>query len=166
MANFNWSRFTTRIPVKAAKKDLYKAWATKEGMEQWFLRLCEYKNADGSVRAKSEYVQNGDSYRWLWHGWPDETVEIGSIMECNDTDYLKFKFGNAGNCTVTIKTEEGENIVELLQDNIPTDETGMRMYHLGCKTGWTFYLANMKSVLEGGLDLRNKNERIREVVNS
>ena len=166
MANFNWSRFTIRIPVKAAKKDLYKAWATKEGMEQWFLRLCEYKTAEAVVRSKYDYVKDGDTYRWLWHGWPDETVEIGTITDCNDIDYLKFSFGKAGNCSVRIKTEEGENIVELLQENIPMDESGMSMYHIGCKTGWTFYLANLKSVLEGGLDLRNKNEKVREVVNS
>jgi hypothetical protein len=26
-----------------------------------------------------------------------------------------------------------------------------------CQLGWTFYLANLKSVIEGGVDLRNKN---------
>jgi hypothetical protein len=33
-------------------------------------------------------------------------------------------------------------------------------------TGWTFYLANLKSVLEGGLDLRNKNARLQRLVNA
>jgi len=71
-----------------------------------------------------------------------------------------------GNCAVTIKKEEGETIVELVQDNIPTDEQGMHYWHLGCKTGWTFYLANMKSLYEGGIDLRNRNEKLQEVINS
>ena len=93
-------------------------------------------------------------------------VEIGSILGCNGKDFIKFKFGTAGDCIVNIKTEEGENVVELIQENIPTDEVGMRNYHLGCKTGWTFYLANLKSVMEGGIDLRNKNEKIKRVINS
>ena len=166
MADFNWNRFEVRIIVTASPKDLYKAWATKKGIEQWFLRLSEYKKPDGILLTANENVETGDTYRWLWHGWPDDMVEIGSILDCNGKDFIKFKFGAAGDCTVNIKTEEGENIVELIQENIPTDEVGMRNYHLGCKTGWTFYLANLKSVMEGGIDLRNKNEKIKRVINS
>lgn len=166
MADFNWSQFTVRITVKASPKDLYKSWATKKGIEYWFVRLSEYKNPDGILRAANEYIEKGDSYKWLWHGWPDDMVETGTILDCNGKDQVKFKFGNAGDCIVTIKSEEGENIVELVQENIPTDELGMRNYHLGCKTGWTFYLANLKSMMEGGVDLRNKNEKIQRVINS
>jgi hypothetical protein len=57
-------------------------------------------------------------------------------------------------------------IVELVQDNISTDEKGKELWHVGCKTGWTFYLANMKSMFEGGIDLRNKNEQLQEMMNS
>ena len=166
MTDFNWSRFTVRITVKASPKDLYKAWATKKGIEQWFLRLSEYKKPDGILRAANEYVGPGDTYRWLWHGWPDDMVETGSILDCNGKDQISFKFGVAGDCTVNIKTEDGENIVELIQENIPVDEKGMQYYHLGCKTGWTFYLANLKSLTEGGIDLRNRNEKIQRVINS
>lgn len=166
MANFDWSRFVVRITVNASPKDLYKAWATKKGMEQWFLRLSEYKKPGGSLRGANENVEKGDSYRWLWHGWSDDMVETGSILECNGKDQIKFKFGDAGDCIVNIKNEQGENVVELIQENIPADEAGMKNYHLGCKTGWTFYLANLKSILEGGIDLRNKNENIKKVVNS
>jgi hypothetical protein len=45
MADFNWSRFEVRIPVKASPKDLYMAWATRKGLEHWFLRLAEFKTA-------------------------------------------------------------------------------------------------------------------------
>jgi uncharacterized protein YndB with AHSA1/START domain len=166
MTDFNWSRFTVRIAVKASPKDLYKAWATKKGIELWFLRLSEYKKKDGILRTANEYVEAGDTYRWLWHGWPDDMVETGSILDCNGKDQIKFKFGIAGDCIVNIKAEAGENIVELIQENIPSDEAGKRNYHLGCKTGWTFYLANLKSLLEGGIDLRNRNENIKQVINS
>ena len=30
------------------------------------------------------------------------------------------------------------------------DDASRANYHLGCLTGWTFYLANLKSILEGG----------------
>ena len=50
--------------------------------------------------------------------------------------------------------------------NVNADEHGMHCWHLGCKTGWTFYLATMKSLYEGGIDLRNRNERLQQVNNS
>jgi hypothetical protein len=118
------------------------------------------------LRRKTEFIKNDDTYRWLWFGYGDETEERGTILEANGTDLVKFTF--AGTCTVTIaiKQEQGISIVELWQENIPVDDKSKASWHLGCSTGWTFYLANLKSVLEGGLDLRNKNEELKRVVNS
>ncbi len=166
MPNFNWSSFTTRIPVNAPIEKIYLCWATKAGMEFWFLRLSEYKKPTGELRKADEPVQNGDTYKWFWYGWRDDTVEYGNIIECNGKDFLKFSFGKAGVCSVNIKKEVAETIVELVQENIPDDEQGKEYFHLGCKTGWTFYLANLKSLLEGGIDLRNRNENLKNVINS
>lgn len=166
MSEANWSGFTIRIPVNATTEKLYWCWATKEGMEYWFLRLSEYKRPDGSLLNNNEAVQPGDMYKWLWYGWPDDTVENGKILDCNGKDMLKFSFGHAGNCTVTIIKENGQSIVELVQDNIPDDEHGKYYWHVGCKTGWTFYFTNLKSLLEGGIDLRNRDESLKNVVNS
>ena len=162
----DWSRFTVRVDVKAAPGELYRAWATRQGMEAWFLRLSEYSRPDGSLLANDELAKTGDSYKWLWFGWDDDTVEHGKILACNDKDYFKFSFGKAGNCTVRIYEEQGETIVELMQDEIPTDEHGMHYWHLGCKTGWTFYMSNLKSIYQGGIDLRNKKENLQRMLNS
>lgn len=162
----DWSRFIIRININAAEKELYDAWATRSGMEYWFLRLSEYKTTDGIVRGNKEQVATGDSYTWRWHGWPDDTTEYGAILDCNGQDFIQFSFGKAGNCSVRIYKENEENIVELVQENIPDDESGRLTWHVGCKTGWTFYLANMKSLYEGGIDLRNKNENLQQVLNS
>lgn len=165
MADFNWSCFTVGINIKSTKKTLYKAWATQEGIEEWFLRLSEYKRENGNVLESNEQFEPGDTYKWLWHGWPDETQELGKIMEANGVDLIKFSFGNAGVCTVTIKPYKDEFIVQLKQEEIPDTEEGRQNWHVGCKTGWTFYLANMKSVLEGGIDLRNKDLSMPELLN-
>jgi len=87
-------------------------------------------------------------------------------LSCNGKDSFKFSFGDAGICTVSIKEEGLQCIVEILQNEIPADEHGRQYWHLGCKTGWTFHLTNMKSIFEGGIDLRNKDEKIKNVINA
>ena len=161
---YDWTRFVKRVNIKADIGTVYKAWATQHGLEQWFLRQATFTTADGLPRSRYEPVQPGDKYAWLWHGWDDTTTEHGEILEANGVDHLKFVFGEAGNVTITIKTEQGQTIAELVQDNIPTDEKGKTWYHLGCSTGWVFYMANLKSVLEGGIDLRNKNVELKNVI--
>lgn len=166
MPDFDWSRFTVRINIKASAEKLYWCWATIAGIEFWFLRRSEYKKPDGSMYENNEHVEKGCTYSWWWHGYPDEVVEHGEILEANGKDLFKFKFGAAGNCTVKIYEEQGEHIVELLQDEIPTDDKAKQNWHIGCKTGWTFYMANLKSMIEGGIDLRNKNEKLQDMLNA
>ncbi|MBS4063423.1 MAG: SRPBCC domain-containing protein [Chitinophagaceae bacterium] len=165
MSTIKWSTFTVRIDVNAPTEQLYVAWATRAGIESWFLRLSEYKSADGFIRKDDELVQKGDTYKWMWYGWPDDTVEHGTVLDCNGRDTFKFSFGKAGICTVRIYKELGETIVELVQENIPDDEEGRQMWHVGCKTGWTYYLTNLKSVYQAGVDLRNKKQGIGKLLN-
>ena len=77
MSNFDWSRFTVRINVKASTEKLYWCWATKEGIEFWFLRRADYKKSDDTLYKQNELVKKGDKYSWWWHGYPDEVVEHG-----------------------------------------------------------------------------------------
>ncbi len=166
-SNYTWNKFTVRINIKnTTVEKLYAAWATRKGIEYWFLRKSEYKTADGTILNDEEPAKEGDTYRWYWHGYGDDIKEEGIILECNGKDLFKFRFGGAGDCTVKIYREQDEMIVELVQDNIPTDEQSKVNWHIGCKTGWTFYLANLKSLCEGGIDLRNKDEHLQNMLNA
>ena len=166
MSSFNWTTFTVRIPVQASIEKLYWCIATRSGMEYWFLRMSEFHTSIGALRQPDEFVSAGDLYTWLWHGWSDDVKETGTIIEANGNDLLRFSFGPAGNVTIKLIPNEHYTMIELTQENIPDDEEGRHQWHLGCKNGWTFYLTNLKSLVEGGLDLRNKNENIRSVVNA
>jgi uncharacterized protein YndB with AHSA1/START domain len=166
MENFDWSKFSVRINVNATIDELYKAWATKRGIERWFLKQSDFENEAGQLLKHDDFVKTNDKYTWRWFGYPDSVTEQGEILDANGSNTFKFRFGKAGVCTVNIRTEHGETLVELIQDEIPTDEKGKQNFHIGCKGGWTFYLANLKSIYEGGVDLRNKNEKLQEVINS
>jgi len=140
--------------------------ATPANLESWFLRKALFTTPDGKLRDESAKVQAGDTYLWRWHGYDDKTQEKGKVLDLNGKDHFKFTF--AGDCEVSIKCklEEGRTIMELVQAKIPTDEISKVRLHLGCQNGWTFYLTNLKSIMEGGLDLRNKNVNIKNVVTS
>lgn len=165
MENYDWSKFMKRIDINASIQEIYDCWTTQEGMEKWFLRLGEFSNSESALNDMTP-VQKDDSYKWMWHGYSDEVVEYGKILEANGYDLFQFTF--AEQCVVTVKiySENDETIVELIQENIPTDENSKVQFHLGCSTGWVFYLANLKSILEGGIDLRNKKVTLSKMINS
>ena len=154
-----WTTFTKRIPVNADAKQLHSAWATSAGLESWFLKRAAFIDANNNIRASE-----GDSYEWSWHGYPGGAMEKGKILEATP-DLFQFTFIG---CVVSfsVKHEAGENVVEITQENIPIDENAKSNLFVACGEGWTFYLANLKSITEGGIDLRNKNEEIKKVVSS
>jgi len=165
-SEYNWKIFTKRITIHRAKEIIYRAWATQAGLENWFLRLAEFRKPDGRLRDRNEQVQKGDKYKWLWWGYNDSVVEEKEILETNGEDMLRFSFSGSCIVTVTVKQEQRENICELVQQMPMNNESEQRYFYIGCGKGWTFYMANLKSVLEGGIDLRNKNAAIQNVINA
>lgn len=164
MADYDWKQFTLRININAPAKKLYDAWATRRNLESWFVRRSEFTR-EGRILNSEEKIQAGDGYRWMWHGYPDTTVESGVVIAANGKDFLEFTFIGM-NVSVKMLVEGDETLVELTQYNIGEDDKSKSSFHVGCMQGWTFYLANLKSLLEGGIDLRNKNEKLKRMINS
>ena len=166
MQAHNWNQFNLRVPIKATTGEIFQKWVSQEGLESWFLRKAAFTKKDGSARSRESMIEKEDSYEWLWHGWSDEVVERGTVLEQNNKNDLAFTFGKAGKVKVSVKEEKGESILELKQFDIPTDAESQVLYHIGCTKGWLFYLTNLKSILEGGIDLRNRNAELADVINS
>lgn len=164
--DYNWKQFIKRIPIKAPAKAIYEAWTTQQGLESWFLRLARFTKADGTPRPKNRSIEPGDRYKWLWFGYEDSVSEEREIIAVNGWDQLRFNFSGGCIVTVTIKQESGETICELVQDMPMEDEKARQGYFIDCSSGWSFYMVNLKSILEGGADLRNKNIHLKEVINA
>ncbi len=156
MAENNWTKFIITADFNTDARSIYKAWTTSAGLESWFLRKAEFYTITGRLREPEEFILKEDTYEWYWHGFDDSTVEKGQVLEVNSIDFLKFTF--AGNCIVSVRIESknGLTILELTQENIPEEPDPAKNLFVQCQTGWTFYLANLKSIIEGGIDLRNK----------
>lgn len=164
MKNFDWTTFTRKIAIKASLSDIYTAWTTASAIEKWFLSKAVFMDTNGKPVSKATPIEKGYSYEWNWYLY-DET-ERGKITEANGKDFIQFTF--AGECLVDVQlsTLDEYVIVELTQKNIPIDDNSKQNIRLGCHTGWSFYLVNLKSVYEGGLDLRNKETKLKVMMNN
>jgi len=164
MKNFNWSSFTRKIAIRASLSDIYNAWTKPSNIEKWFLSEAVFYRGNNEPLEKTESILKNDSYEWHWYLF--EGVEKGKILEANGMDFLQFTF--AGECIVDVnlKQESEYVIVSLSQRNIPTDEDSKIKIRLDCDSGWSFYLLNLKSIYEGGLDLRNKDAGLKQMLNN
>ncbi len=164
MKNFDWTKFSRKIAVKAEITDIYNAWTKASEIEKWFLSDAKFYDTYHQLIKKEDAVKEGFSYEWSWYSF-DQT-ESGRITEANGVDYLQFTF--AGECLTEIKLSSIDEyvIVELLQKNIPTDENSKQSIRLGCDSGWSFYLVNLKSFYENGADLRNKKLDFKGMINN
>lgn len=174
MANvprFDWSQFQLGIYIRATPDDLFDRWATSEGLTRWFLRAADFAPSEGpppsktgpkvvippfddlDPRAAGERCQAKDRYRWEWY-YNGGIAGEGWISDVRPPTKLVFTFGDRMEVEVRLRKQRGLCEVNLRQFNIPITPLGRSSMHLGCRVAWAFFLANLKSVVEGGLDLR------------
>lgn len=163
----NWSTFTKRIFIAKPAKEVYSAWVSAQKLEQWFLEKAKFHIPDERDRAYQEWFQEGDFYSWKWHNWDFE--EQGTIIKANSKDEFAFSFGSGGIVRIKlIDKNQGTELV-LTQESIPTDDKSKKEIYVGCSTGWTFWLTNLKAWLEHGITLHATGlaqEETKNLVNS
>lgn len=164
MKDFDWSRFTKKIAIKASLPDIYAAWTQSGAIEKWFLSKAVFLDEQQEPLDPGQAYHTGCSYEWSWFLY--DGAEKGTIKAANGKDALAFTF--EGDCLVevTLKEQDDYVIVELTHSNIPDTDHARQYIRLGCASGWAFYLVNLKSVYEGGLDLRNKDSRLQPMINN
>ena len=163
MGKLDWTAFDKRVSIKASKEILFNSWTIQDNLEKWFLSQAQFYTKDKEKRDRNSQIEIGDTYEWMWHG--SDNVGEGKVLANNGKDYLEFTFLGCV-VSVEIKTEDDENVVEIIQKEIPIDEESRMNLFVGCSRGWTFYGSNLKSILEGGIDLRNKNKKLANVINT
>lgn len=153
MAEFDWSRFRLGIYIKASPEAVYRAWATAAGLVAWFPNAARYESRSGKSRGKPGLAKTGDLYtKYFFYGGGIEST--GRVIAARKPSLFKITFAPNGEITVRVSKVGKYSLVELVQGKIATSAKARIDSHMGCRTGWTFYLTNLKSVLEGGPDLR------------
>ena len=83
-------------------------------------------------------------------------------MEVVDNEKLSFTFGNRTPdsdekivVTINVKKEpDGVTRLQLTQENMAAAPEANVYWHMGCNLGWSFFMTNLKGLLEHGIDLR------------
>ena len=168
---FDWSQFQLGIFIHATPDDVFDAWTTGEGLTKWFLRSAEFAVSEGApvgkgrgrkplpafddlaVRPANDRCEPHDRYRWEWH-YNGGVVGEGWILDLRPPTRMVFTFGERMEVELRMRKQGDLCEVNLRQYNIPVTAAGRSSMHLGCRVAWAFFLSNLKSVAEGGLDLR------------
>ncbi|MBD3403346.1 hypothetical protein GF420_10660 [candidate division GN15 bacterium] len=87
---------------------------------------------------------------------PDEVFGAWTDTEFRRPNVVSFTFGNRGEkIRVRIRKSRVGSIGEPEQFDMNTTPKEKVQMHMGCRTGWVFFLANSKAWLEHGVDLRS-----------
>ena len=155
---YDWTRFRRKVFINAPAEEVFQVWLTANGITRFFIAAATYTTPEGRVRQPDEQIQAGDQYHWRWH---QDYEETGRILQVGPGLSLQFTFGAAYDAgdnpivvTVRCHEEDGQTRLELEQANmadLPAVHSG---WHMGCNLGWSFFLTNLKALLEHGIDLR------------
>jgi uncharacterized protein YndB with AHSA1/START domain len=160
--NFNMDRFTHAIYLSAPAEKVYEYIATPAGIVKWFVGKAKYYYKDKNIRLGNETVKKGDTFLW---NWQNKDLELkGIVTESVDNKEFQFTFSPLYIVTVEIQTEEDKTRLKLTQEYQGSAAKNDFNY-INCCTCWVFFMTNLKSVIENGIDLREKDIRDEMMVN-
>ena len=166
----DWHGFTQAIHVRAEPSALWRAVATCDGLERWFLARARAWTKDGREWPRDRVLEAGARMRMTWTvaGTPDARGVAVPAESSEDNDVesveppLRIRTGwYSGKGWIELRivphAHAGMTTVELEQRMHPTsDFKALESAYVGCREGWAFFLTNLKSVLEHGIDLRDR----------
>lgn len=155
--SYDWTRFKRQVFIDSDPKTVFNAWAVPNELIRWFIARAEVTSVDGRRRDGRDPVAVGDRYHWRWH---QDLEAQGTVHEVDPGRKLTFSFGRvegaADDVLVSIEVsphDDGRTVLTLTQEQMPPTPAGHR-YHLSCNLGWSFFMTNLKGLLEHGIDLR------------
>lgn len=149
--NFDSESFFHSIYLNAYVEDVYKMIASSSGICKWFMGKAEYSDASGKIRHSEHTAQKVDTFSWQWL---DKDLSVnGRILEAIKNEKFSFTFGTSFEVSISVKEINGRTLLTLTQ-NYAKDAMKNDFVHINCCVCWTFFLTNLKSVIEHGNDLR------------
>lgn len=149
--NFNLSEFHHSIYLHSHLSEVYHYVASADGICRWFMGKAEYIDSDGNILNAADSARKDDTFRWHWLN-KDLSIK-GRILEAKNNELFSFTFGTSFEVTFTLRKHNGRVLLTLHQ-KYAAGSGKNDFAHINCCTCWVFFLTNLKSVLEHGIDLR------------
>ena len=105
MTEFDWTNFPARIWIKSTSTEVYRHWATAEGLETWFPAKASFVSPAGITRSQDEFAQAGDRWAFEWFGGDAGTgtveeavlgqsfaLTFAGLVLMKDGDVMHFRF--------------------------------------------------------------------------
>jgi uncharacterized protein YndB with AHSA1/START domain len=141
IVDYDWTRFEITFFYYAPLDRVFRAWATPGGLESFFIKECR------TAADKQELVSAGDAYLFRYvHGYEHD----GRFLAVEENGCIRFTFGSM-EVAVSFDTIDNGTRVVLQQSGIEDQVFS----HMNCRSCWLFFMTNLKSVLEHGIDLRD-----------
>jgi len=129
---------------EASPKKVFKALTTPKGLTKWFLSGAKIKAKEGGdysfdwlggyhMKGKVKKIEKNSVVSFSWH----DKLDSGEMTEST----VIFKVAKRGKGTLLRVTHTG------FHDPV---------HYAECASRWAYYLTNMKSALDHGIDLRSK----------
>jgi uncharacterized protein YndB with AHSA1/START domain len=162
----DWTSFDVYLYLDAAPADVLRYWQTVEGFTRFFVAEMTAEltagddhgdEVDASMLTSGTMLTRmltpGTLYRW--RGIHDYAGK-GRFVEVTD-EAVEFTFGGRYHVRVSVTSQGSGTCLHLRQSGIG-DEEGERVSgSLNCRSCWIYFLVNLKSVIEFGIDLRDRN---------
>lgn len=148
---FTWKEFTHAILLNASTDEVFDFVGTSNGLCKWFLGDAVFTNDGGKVNG-GLIPEAGDYYHWKWLAKTHEVA--GKVIATDPGHKVKYTFGAAYFVTFTITAEEKGLTRLTLRQQCNEDVEFNEFNYINCCIAWTFFLTNLKSVMEQGIDLR------------
>jgi uncharacterized protein YndB with AHSA1/START domain len=135
--------FEHTLTVDRPRDDVFHALTDADDLKRWWI-------TDGTSEPRA-----GGHFRFEWKmaDPADDHVQEGDYDEVVDGERIAFPWAGVGgdsHVTLSLTQSNGGTRVSLLHEGIAAEDQFERY-----EQGWTGFLANLKSVLEGGPDNRS-----------
>ncbi|MBD3648819.1 MAG: hypothetical protein HUJ31_15525 [Pseudomonadales bacterium] len=152
-ASHDWSSFDTFLYYQAKPEDVIRYWQTTSGLEQFFIAGAFTESTDGSSRDPNDVMQGNDQYAWRFI----HPFELTGIIQEVTSDSTAFTFGAGYEVRVAVKASGDGTLLHLHQSGMQDTPDERVAGSLNCRSCWIYFLVNLKSVIEHGVDLRDMN---------
>lgn len=148
----DWTRFSLFVAIDADPGTIFGNWNTSGGMESFFVDMMAVHDRAGCLLEDDESVHPGCRYVWRWDSG---AMVRGEFLEVSPGRHLSFTFGDS-KVSVRLHPQERGTLLELCQyDMADTPENRMHL-HTNCRAAWVYYLTVLKTLLEHGIDGRDR----------